>query len=62
MTAVVRVKRLLEDEPLDAVVLSCKKRKTDLDEGNTVNESLSTVLNFAGTIKNQVCTYHNLKT
>lgn len=49
MTAVIRLKRLLDEEPLDAVVINCKRRKT-----NDAENELSTVLKFAGTLESQV--------
>lgn len=52
MAAVVRLKRLLEEEPLDALVINCKRRKTEPNE--PVNESIAAVLKFAGTVKNEV--------
>lgn len=53
MAAVVRVKRLLEEEPSEAVLLNCKRRKLD-NETTFETKQLSTVLKFAGTIENQV--------
>lgn len=52
MAAVVRVKRLLDEEPLDAVVLNCKRRKTE--KSGSSSESLAAVLKFAGTVNDQV--------
>ncbi|RZC22667.1 RNA polymerase II nuclear localization protein SLC7A6OS [Asbolus verrucosus] len=51
MAAVIRLKRRLEDEPLETLILNCKKRKTE----NLQNEEpeLSTFLKFAGTINDQ---------
>lgn len=50
MAAIVRVKRRLDEEPVEAVILSCKKRK--LNNDITDEDQLSTtLLKFAGTIK-----------
>lgn len=51
MATVVRVKRLLEEEPLDAVVINCKKRKI---EDNVSSEPLAAVLKFVGTVDGEV--------
>ncbi|KAB0804294.1 hypothetical protein PPYR_01264 [Photinus pyralis] len=48
MTAIIRIKRNCTDDPLDAVVINCKKRK--LDENAAQDEDIATVLNFAGTV------------
>lgn len=45
---ILRVKRRLEDNPQDALVLVCKRLKTDADE---VSPSLFV---FRGTVENQV--------
>lgn len=54
MAAVVRIKRRLEDEPLEALILNYKRQKTT-DSNNEVllktPELSSTVLTLAGTIK-----------
>ncbi|XP_055632251.1 uncharacterized protein LOC129772802 [Toxorhynchites rutilus septentrionalis] len=44
MATVIRIKRRVDEEPLDALVLNCKKRRVDLD-----TDSLE--LQFAGTIE-----------
>jgi hypothetical protein len=56
MAAVIRVKRPLKEEPSDALILSCKRRKTDKNE----ETELSTILKFAGTVNSQVTYKHNL--
>ncbi|XP_055386348.1 probable RNA polymerase II nuclear localization protein SLC7A6OS [Condylostylus longicornis] len=59
MSAVVRVKRRINEEPLTAFVLNCKKRKIENGEeinvGNVyeLKEEVSTVLKFAGTVECQ---------
>lgn len=59
MAAVVRVKRLLKDEPLDAILLNCKRRKTEETEFSDL--PLAAILKFAGTVDDQVCIFkHNL--
>lgn len=52
MSAVIRIKRHINDEPHEAFVLNCKKRKTDGEDASASGET-STVLKFAGTV-NQV--------
>ncbi|EAT45368.1 AAEL003332-PA [Aedes aegypti] len=54
MAAVIRLKRRVDEDPLDAFVLNCKRQRTELDgsQQNTTEESsseTSTVLKFAGT-------------
>ncbi|XP_018569675.1 probable RNA polymerase II nuclear localization protein SLC7A6OS [Anoplophora glabripennis] len=53
MAAVVRVKRRLDEEPLEAVILSCKRRKlnNDVVKDAEDTELSATLLKFAGTIK-----------
>lgn len=53
MAAVVRVKRRLEDEPLDALIINCKRQKTD-EASKKEDSELSTLLKFAGTTTSQV--------
>lgn len=48
MAAVIRIKRHLDEDPIDAVLLNCKKRKTDNEDAQEVD--LATVLKFAGTV------------
>lgn len=52
MSAVIRIKRHINEEPQEAFVLNCKKRKTDDGDAAALGET-STVLKFAGTV-NQV--------
>ena len=59
MAAVIRLKRRLEDQPSDTLILNCKRRKTDEKEENE-NGELSTILKFAGTFNNQVKIRFNL--
>ncbi|CAH0556851.1 unnamed protein product [Brassicogethes aeneus] len=49
MAAVFRVKRRLDEEPSEALILNCKKRKTDPDS----DSNLSAFLKFAGTVKTE---------
>ncbi|KAJ8930015.1 hypothetical protein NQ314_017244 [Rhamnusium bicolor] len=54
MAAVVRVKRRLEEEPLEAIILNCKRRKINDDNKDkepTDTDLSATLLKFAGTIK-----------
>jgi len=50
MAVVVRVKRSLDEEPLEALVLSCKKRKTNAES----DDSVTAIFKFAGTLSRQV--------
>lgn len=52
MAAVVRLKRHLDDEPVSALILNCKKRQK-ISESDDSEVSTSTVLTFAGTVNNQ---------
>jgi hypothetical protein len=57
MAAVVRLKRRLDEEPLEAVVLACKRKKTESDLETAKSDTpFQTILKFAGTVKNQVNT------
>lgn len=58
MATVVRIKRRSEDEPLEALILNCKRQKLS-DSSNDVvlqnPELSSTVLTLAGTIEEVSC-------
>lgn len=54
MSAIIRVKRRIDEEPFNKFVLNCKKRKIDEPENQTGKEETSTILKFAGTVKSQV--------
>lgn len=61
MATVIRVKRRVDEEPLDAFVLNCKKRKYDdanddaaAPEGAQDDDTSATVVKFAGTVDSQV--------
>lgn len=56
-STVLRVKRRLEDNPQDALVLVCKRIKTDADAG--ISPSLFV---FRGTVENQVRKVENSPT
>jgi len=62
MAAVVRVKRRLEDDPVDSLVLLCKKVKsgTDVDSASVcqpdATEAVKSVFKFAGTVTGPVST------
>ncbi|XP_078046598.1 female sterile (2) ltoPP43 [Augochlora pura] len=59
MTAVLRVKRRLDDEPLSALLIACKRRKISINEEaeeSAISEPLTTVVTFAGTVNNQEST------
>lgn len=51
MAAVIRVKRRVTEDPLDAFVLNSKRRR---EEETTDKDEVSTILKFAGTVQNQV--------
>ncbi|XP_024944048.1 probable RNA polymerase II nuclear localization protein SLC7A6OS [Cephus cinctus] len=54
MPAVLRVKRRNDDEPLDALLIACKRQKLDVDEKDeSKNVPLTAVVKFAGTVKDQ---------
>ncbi|KAJ8948891.1 hypothetical protein NQ318_005512 [Aromia moschata] len=64
MAAVVRVKRRLEETPLEGLILSCKRRKIshDKETSTSKNPELSAaVLKFAGTIKEDENVFTHLK-
>jgi len=56
MAAVVRVKRRLEDDPVDSLVLLCKKVRRGTDVGSAAisqhdsTEPVKSVFKFSGTI------------
>ncbi|KAI4465011.1 rna polymerase ii nuclear localization protein slc7a6os-related [Holotrichia oblita] len=45
MTTVIRVKRCLSEDPVDALVVNCKRAKTDSEENKILIYQLSTTLN-----------------
>lgn len=52
MTTIIRVKRHRQDDPVEAVVLACKRRKVG---GETQDlDSFKTILNFSGTVEKKV--------
>lgn len=51
MSAVIRVKRRFDEDPLDALVLNCKRRKTNKECSSATD--LSAILKFAGTTERQ---------
>lgn len=60
MAAIIRVKRRIDEEPLNAFVLNCKKRKCDDGEATSstndtnTDDTSRTIVKFAGTVENQV--------
>nr|CAI5824753.1 unnamed protein product [Callosobruchus analis] len=50
MSAIVRLKRRLNEEPLEALILNCKRRKVDEHDENAKTGLASTILKFAGTV------------
>ncbi|CAG9825301.1 unnamed protein product [Phaedon cochleariae] len=64
MTAVVRIKRPLNEDPLDALILNCKRRKLE-SKSESIEDGLqlsSTVLKFAGTLQKEDDILPHLKT
>lgn len=60
MSAVIRVKRRLDEEPLEAIVLNCKRCKLNEDNNSRANQ-VTTLFKLAGTLNNQVSfCIHNL--
>lgn len=62
MSAVIRVKRRIDEEPLNAFILNCKRPRVD-EATTSANSSIthvenvqetSTVVKFAGTVSSQV--------
>lgn len=54
MAAVIRVKRRIDEEPLNAFVLNCKRRKLEVEGQNLDStDETSTILKFAGTVNSQ---------
>lgn len=53
MAAVVRVKRRCDEEPLDALVFACKRKKTDDRDSPVEPDNPFTVVKFAATVKSQ---------
>lgn len=56
MPAVVRVKRRIDEEPLSAFILNGKRRRLEEESASALShkEELSSLLKFAGTIKELV--------
>ena len=55
MAAVVRLKRRADEEPVEALILACKRKKLDSEPESKENETpFTAILKFAGTVKNQV--------
>lgn len=67
MAAVIRVKRRIDEEPLNAFILDCKKRKREEDDEddstglvanssttNALKSDTQTIVKFAGTVADQV--------
>lgn len=55
MSTVIRVKRSLDDDPIEAIVINCKRSKLDLDDEENKDQQLTTVFKLGNTIKTQVC-------
>ncbi|CAG9769098.1 unnamed protein product [Ceutorhynchus assimilis] len=49
MAAVVRIKRRLDEDPLESLVLNCKRKKSNGSKQSEEHEDLSAVLKLAGT-------------
>jgi predicted NACHT family NTPase len=50
MSAVIRIKRRISEEPQSAFILNCKRQKTDPEHVAAAPDETSTVLKFAGTV------------
>lgn len=66
MSTVIRLKRRAIEEPLEGVILNCKKLRTDIVDDTTSDQNTDTtkLLKFSGTIKSQVktnCNSYNSK-
>ncbi|XP_011299143.1 probable RNA polymerase II nuclear localization protein SLC7A6OS [Fopius arisanus] len=55
MSTVLRVKRRIDDEPLDVLLIACKKRKVEEAEavGSDESGAVTAVVKFAGTVQTQ---------
>lgn len=60
MAAVIRVKRRIDEEPMNAFILNCKRPRYDENGANSVSndaaniQETSTIVKFAGTVSSQV--------
>ncbi|XP_015118704.1 probable RNA polymerase II nuclear localization protein SLC7A6OS [Diachasma alloeum] len=66
MSTVLRIKRRIDDEPCDVLLIACKKRKVEESEAVRPDESgaVTAVVKFAGTVQTQEedLTHHLTKT
>ncbi|KAK6619232.1 hypothetical protein RUM44_003614 [Polyplax serrata] len=51
MTTIIRVKRHRGEDPVEALVLSCKRKKTENSSSDTDSNLFKYVLNFSGTVE-----------
>lgn len=71
MSAVIRIKRHIDEEPLSAFLLNCKKRRTSDPETTVLQdgacgsssrendtESTTQILKFAGTVTKVFCSFN----
>ena len=49
MVTIIKVKRKINEDPADCLIIECKKKKTDSE-----NESVKQILKYAGTAKSEV--------
>lgn len=54
MTTIIRVKRHRGEDPVEALVLSCKRKRTENNESDSQLCSVKYVLNFSGTVEEKV--------
>lgn len=54
MTTIIRVKRHRGEDPVEALVLSCKRKKTENSSSDTDSNLFKYVLNFSGTVEEKV--------
>ncbi|XP_001605210.1 probable RNA polymerase II nuclear localization protein SLC7A6OS [Nasonia vitripennis] len=52
MAAILRVKRKKDHEPLDALLISCKRQKVECEE-DSASAPLTAIVKFAGTVEKQ---------
>lgn len=53
MAAILRVKRKKEDEPLDALIISCKRQKVECEDASK-SDAVTAIVKFAGTVEKPV--------
>lgn len=54
MATILRIKRRRHDDPLDTVLVSCKKRKENQEKEEGQSLDIQNFLKYAGTVSNKV--------